>query len=467
MKQRLEPYFCGRRHTARSLALDILLACGKRTDRTSNFVQDVLDDFLEANPLSPADRRLATHLVYTILRRQGTLFALLRPLLVRPDQPLEPWLQWALYLGACQLVLMDNIPPHAAVHETVGLAVAFGIPQARGFLNGVLRALGRQVTEEVVFAPAADAVPLKAGAFRRFTQPVLPNPVTHPVEYLSAGFSLPEWLARRWLMRFPAEECQRLGFWFVGPAPLSLRCNPLRCAREALLEAVRQAGIAAEPGQHPQAVRLGEPAVIRSLPGYGEGWFSVQDESAMGVASALAPKPGGRVLDLCAAPGGKATHLAELMQNRGEIIACDVDNERLHSVSKLAERLGLSIIHPCLVRADDPASLPGGSFDAVLADVPCSNTGVLGRRPEVRWRLRPEELPHLVRLQMHLLRLAAERLRRGGALVYSTCSMEPEENQGVVLGCLEALPALRLERQQESIPGQPADGGYWALLRRE
>src|SRR5262249_33850668 len=164
-----------------------------------------------------------------------------------------------------------------------------------------------------------------------------------------------------------------------------------------------QAGVAAEAGEHPQAVRLREPVPIRELPGYDTGWFTVQDESAMRVGTALAPEPGRRVLDLCAAPGGKTTHLAELMRDSGRIIACDVDEERLRNVAALARRLGLTSIESRRVAAAGDEGVPEGPFDAALVDVPCSNTGVLGRRPEARWRLRPADLDHLVRLQRRLL----------------------------------------------------------------
>jgi 16S rRNA (cytosine967-C5)-methyltransferase len=185
----------------------------------------------------------------------------------------------------------------------------------------------------------------------------------------------------------------------------------------------------------------------------------------MAVASALAPAPGSKVLDLCAAPGGKTTHLAELMQGRGRIVACDVAERRLQTLTELCSRLGITIVEPCRLDAKHNEEPPAGPFDAILVDVPCSNTGVLGKRPEVRWRLRPEDLSHLVQLQTKLLLLAAERVRPGGVIVYSTCSVEPEENQQVVRAVLRAFTNLTLEAEQEQVPGRPADGGYWARLR--
>jgi 16S rRNA (cytosine967-C5)-methyltransferase len=184
----------------------------------------------------------------------------------------------------------------------------------------------------------------------------------------------------------------------------------------------------------------------------------------MAVASAVAPAPGWRVLDLCAAPGGKATQQAELIADRGEVVACDIDETRLQIVGGLARRLGLSAVRCSRLQAQDSGELPPGPFDAALVDVPCSNTGVLGRRPEVRWRLQPNDLLELPALQARLLRQAAQRVPAGGVVVYSTCSIEPEENRQVVQAFVKEQPGWRLETESEAIPGRPADGGYWARL---
>jgi 16S rRNA (cytosine967-C5)-methyltransferase len=461
MKPR-EPHFSGPRHTARSLALQVLLECR----RGPTFAQEVLDQHLGQADLSAADRRLATQLTYGVLRRRGTLDALLRPLVTRAPHQVEPWLWDILRLGAFQIALLTYIPSHAAVHETVELAAQFQRPRAKGFINGVLRALLRLMTDEQAAVPTADALPREEGRYRTLARPVLPDPAAHPVEYLSAAFALPRWLADRWAGRYPWEECLRLGFWFAGPAPMWLRCNTLRTDRAAYLAVCAQAGIAAEPGEHAQSIRLMEPAAVRDLPGFEEGWFAVQDESAMWVASALAPEPGSRVLDLCAAPGGKTTHLAELMRNQGHIIACDVDDRRLDTMAELCRRLGVLIVETLRLHPERGEEPPAGPFDMILVDVPCSNTGVLGRRPEVRWRLRPDDFRRLVPLQTELLLLAGERVRPGGAVVYSTCSIEPEENRQVVQAVLQGMPDLVLEAEEEQVPGRPADGGYWGRLRR-
>jgi 16S rRNA (cytosine967-C5)-methyltransferase len=454
------PTFRGPQHNARTLALHVIGLC-RRHDA---FLQEILDQQLTQHPLSSSDRRLATHLTYGVLRRRGTLHALLAPLVSRPADKVEPWLWDVLYLGAYQLAVLSQIPVHAAINETVELVSAFGRPGAKGLINAVLRALSGMITDDRCETPGPDALPLEDGDYRRLRRAVLPDPVANPVEYLASGFGLPNWLAERWSRRYDAAECRRLGFWFAGPAPLTLRCNLLRTDRERLLQACRDAGFHVEPGVHPQAIRIHNAAPIRELPGYDQGWFAVQDEASMQAASALAPKPGMTVLDLCAAPGGKTTHLAELMGNRGRIIACDVDDGRLEAVRLLSERLGITIVETRRIQGDHDLVGDAESYDAVLVDVPCSNTGVLGRRPEVRWRLQPRDLDRLVALQLRLLRQAARYVQPGGVVVYSTCSIEPEENQEVVR---QVADVLRLEAEEEAVPGRPGDGGYWARLRRK
>jgi 16S rRNA (cytosine967-C5)-methyltransferase len=463
------PPFAGTKHTARTLALQVLLDLAHH----DAFIQEILDRRLSESDLSAADRRLCTQLAYGVVRRRSTLDALLRPAVTREPHQVEAWLWDILRLGAFQLALLSHIPAHAALHETVELAEQFDRSRAKGFINAVLRSVSRLLTHETGNQPGADMLPVEAGAYRKLAQGLLPNPAESPVEYVSAAFALPGWLVERWSKRLEQSELLRLGFWFAAPAPLWLRVNTLRTEREGFLQALRSAGIEAEPGEHPQSVRLVDSAAIRDLPGYAEGWFTVQDLSAMKVASALSPLPGSRALDLCAAPGGKTTHLAELMKNDGRIIACDADPGRLQMVSTLSRRLGSTMIEcrPSPVadarKAVVGRSGPLGEFDAALVDVPCSNTGVLGRRPEARWRLAPRDLDRLVPLQTKLLIEAAERVRPGGSLVYSTCSIEPEENHGVVRNFLKALRMWELEAEEEQVPGRPADGGYWARLRRK
>lgn len=210
--------------------------------------------------------------------------------------------------------------------------------------------------------------------------------------------------------------------------------------------------------------RRDTPTRIDRLPGFNEGWFVVQDESAQRAAELLAPQPGETVLDLCSAPGTKTTHLAELMRNEGRIIATDTGEQRLQRVVENCQRLGISIVETQLI-SQEGTDIPAGPFDAILIDAPCSNTGVLGKRPDARWRIQEDDLEELSRIQLRLLLAAASRLRPGGRIVYSTCSIEPEENSAVLEAASHFRTKVQLEIMNELIPGRPADGGFQSLLR--
>ena len=445
--------------TARELAFDLL-----RTGRdATEFVTRRLDTGLNHGTLSVHDRRLATELVYGVVRRTATLDMVLRPLVRRPPQQIEHDLWVLLRLGAYQLLFLPNIPPRAAVHATVELAKSAGEPRWHAFVNGVLRALARQLTDDYVEEPSPKCVPAANGKYRQLQTALFPHPDTHPCQYFAAAFSFPEWLAARWHRRLGTDELFRLGFWFNAPPHLFLRVNELKTTRDHYLHTLEAAKIPATPGDLGVAVRLEGSIRIENLPGFAEGLVSVQDLSAMFAAESLDPAPGSSVLDLCAAPGGKTTHLAERMRNQGRIVAVDVEPQRLARVGAACERLGISIVEQHL-DGRDLARLPAGPFDAALVDAPCSNTGVLGKRPEARWRITATDLAELPVLQLRLLKTAAGLVRPGGKMLYSTCSIEPEENGDVVQQFLAASPAWRLERERPHVPGRAADGGYLALL---
>lgn len=487
--------------------------------------------------LSRPDRRLVTQLVYGVVRRQDTLDAILGPFVTRGRAQTEPALWTLLQLGVYQLVLTTGIPPHAAVSETVQLAHWLGESRWSGFLNGILRTIGRHVTDEFLDQPAADAVPVecltsRAGAaeaasdleaasdrqagsvtegpavreatsgteagaardasqaagadrapdhtvssrhtqirYRRFQKLILPDPVAEPHHFLTRAFGLPLWLIDRWATRFSTAELFELAEWFERRQPLSLRVNRRQTTRDQLLHRFAEVlGPESQndfgPGRLADSVFYDGALRVVDLPGFSEGDFTVQDETAMAASLLLDPQPGETVLDLCAAPGTKTTHLAELMDNRGKIIASDVDGRRLRRVEENMRRLGLDIIEPLRIPAD-LSEFPTGPFDAVLIDAPCSNTGVIGKRPEVRSRIGTPDISELSELQLRLLTAAAGHLAPGGRIVYSTCSIEPEENSQVVAAFLQTHPQFRSIDVREFVPGQPSDGGFQALLRRE
>ncbi len=423
-------------------------------------------DLLESHGVSVTrdDVRLASEIVYTTIRRRETLDTVIAAHVKRPADQVERDLWTLLQLGACQILLLET-PAHAAVHETVETARRCGNPRWTGFLNGSLRGIARTTEKEkpVANEPAADRVPLRDGTFRVLNKPIFPDPERDFAAYIQSAYSFPGWLVERWMQRGTKQDVIAWANWFNAPPQLTLRANTLVADREALLAAVMNHGIPGEAGQNSDAVVLSKRYAVPTLPGFEQGTFAVQDESAMAASCLLNPQPGERVLDLCAGSGSKSCHLAALMQNQGEVVAVDNHSDRLERLTQNTDRLGITNITPMHADGTDPETL-GGDYDAVLVDVPCSNSGVLGKRPEVRWRLEPSEIPELVQLQMSLLTAATAAAKVGGRVVYSTCSCESEENELLVAAFLKANSNVTLEKQQSHVPGNPGDGAYQALL---
>ena len=434
-------------------------------DRSDRFVQDIFTDFEQRHRLSSSDRSLAVDVASGVVRRARTLDVLLESRLTRPRHKVEPDLWRILRVGAYQL-LFARTPDHAAVDSTVELCRQLDRDRWTGFVNGILRSIGRLLSDAPCEAPSPKSLPLKHGQWRSLNEAVLPDPVTKKADYFAAAFSLPLFLASRWSARMSDPDLITACFQSIDPPTTSLRVNRLRTTAGEVLTALHAAGCRAVHGHSEHSVQLQQSHRLESLPGYVEGFWSVQDEAAMSASVLLCPKPGEMILDLCAAPGGKATHLAELSDDRATITACDVATARLQRIIENAARLQLTSIRPQLVRKDG-SNLPEGPYDAVLVDVPCSNTGVLNRRPEARWRCDENSIRELVVLQTRLLLQACERVRPGGRLVYSTCSLEPEENRGVVDAVLSARRDFQLDRDILHFPGRPADGAYQAMLVRK
>lgn len=356
-----------------------------------------VDEALEAHrgaALSRRDRALLTTLVYGATRWRRELDWLIDRCADRVHPEIRRHLQVALF----QIRHLDRIPRHAAVNEAVELAKGVSRKSA-GFVNAVLR-------------KAADLE--------------LPDAI-------GVRTSHPDWLIERWRARFKPRELEAILEADNAVLPVTVRPNPLRAKGPLEIE--------------------GDPAAD---PRFEAGEFTVQDETSMTVAPLLDPRPHERVLDLCAAPGGKTTHLAELMGGKGKVVAVDLPG-RIGRVAESARRLGLGSIE-CV--AGDAATIAFRKrFDAILLDAPCSNTGVLARRPDVRWRLTERDIAGAAALQRRLLENAARLLAPGGRLVYSTCSLEPEENR-------VELPGFAVEKEELVLPSATRSGGYGALARK-
>lgn len=446
--------------SARELAFQVL----RDSRESGRWPSEVLDERLDAAGLSAPDRGFTRELVYGIVRREATLDALLGKLVSRPRDAIEDELWLLLQLGVYQIALMPGMAAHAAVHETVELARRAGRVRWTGFVNGVLRGATRLVSGEPAAEAGAASLPV-GSTFVRLNQPVFADPAAEPTAYLAAAASFPAWLIARWLTFVDWRQVLGWTQWFNQPPTLTARVNGLRTTRDDLLAAWSDAGMQVRPGPHPASILVDSGPRVEEWPGYSEGWFTVQDLAAMAAATRLAPAPGQDVWDVCAAPGAKSCHLAELMQNQGSLIASDLQARRLNRVDENALRLGLTIIRSMLVSTGGH-DLPRGPFDRILVDVPCSNTGVLGKRPEARWRITPAGIGDLTLVQRGLLADALARTKVGGRVLYSTCSIDPEENAEVVHSTIDRSPQYRLIEEVTLWPGQPADGAYQALIER-
>jgi 16S rRNA (cytosine967-C5)-methyltransferase len=405
---------------ARALAARVL----ERVETDAAFADLVLEAESARRRVAPRDAGLATELVYGTLRWQRYLDWVLGPHSRRRLEALDPLVRVLLRMTAYQLVFLERVPAFAAVSDAVTLARG-GARGAAEYTNAVLRAFAKRGAREREPAPPRDSV-----------------------DALATRCSFPTWLAARWVARHGAPEAEALMRAMNERPPLALRANTLRLTREAL--AARLAAeeeVATRPARWaPEGLvterAAGAPARWRV---FADGACVVQDEASMLVARLLEPRPGETVIDACAAPGTKTTHLAQLMDNRGRIVALDPQPARLQRVTEACARLGVTIVQTIESTAQELVSSYAPRADAVLVDAPCSNLGVLRRNPEVKWRRRPEDIPASAARQREILTAAATLLRGGGRLVYATCSPEPEENEAVVDAFLAAHPAFRLD----------------------
>ena len=492
----------------RQIAAQVL----QRQRARGEFIEDLLQAALTEAALSPADRRLCQEIVYGVIRWQAALDWLIAR--KTDGRAQKPALQNLLRLGLYQIFWLDRIPAHAAVHETVELVKQCGFGARAGFVNALLRGYLRE-------HEATD----KLLAELKTTRPAL-------------GWSHPEWLVARWQKRWGAKKMAQLLEWNNTPPKTFARVNTLKSGgtgsplaagstpgkdgapgvtRPALNPAGDLLAQWRDEGVDYDFVRRGwleENLVfelkshppLASLASFRNGWFYVQDPSTLLAPALLGAQPGEAILDFCAAPGGKTTFIAQLMNNQGRIVALDVSEERLNLIRKNCARLGVTCVAAAMSKsgarphpdplprereqpgktsktlsgagfADSRTDIPplpggedrgeGGLFDRVLVDAPCANTGVMRRRVDLRWRIQAKELGRLHDTQLDLLRQAATRVKPGGALVYSTCSLEPEENQEVVRQFLSEAAGFKLESERELLPFlDEVDGAYVAQLNR-
>jgi 16S rRNA (cytosine967-C5)-methyltransferase len=398
-------------------------------EKGKTFSDDILHTLFERNQTAPADRAFVMELFYGVLRqlrRIDAFLAILRNGNV--DAPTNALLRLGLYQ-----ILHTRIPPHAAVFETVALA-----GRARGLVNAILRRASRDRDE---LAQTIDSGPV------------------------GVRLSHPDFLTERWIRAFGESATERLCIWNNTPADVYLRPNGLRTTIESLLEADTSLE---RTELHPKMLKA--QRVPREW--LKQGLVYVQDPSTLFACDLLDPQPGERVLDACAAPGGKTSYLAEKMHNRGRIVATELFESRTLRLRQNLSRLGATVarVHELdfLMPPEPESPLLEAPFDRILLDVPCSNTGVLRRRVDVRWRITAEDFIRMPIQQFALLRRAIPLLKSSGSLVYSTCSIESEENTAIVQRALTEFPELELVETKQLLPFEHGtDGAFAALFRKK
>lgn len=410
------------KQNSREIALKILY----EVNEGGAYANLALDKALFAcQALDSRDKGLITEIVYGSVKNRGKLDYVLNQFASVKVKKMDHWTRNILRMALYQIMFLDKVPDSAAVDEAVKLAKRRG--RGDKFVNAVLRNFLRG--KDTISWPVREK---------------------QPVQYLAVEYSFPQWMAEQFITQYGLEKAELLCAWFNAPAPLWIRTNTLKISRDELKRQLEQAGLTVEESRYtPEGLKICTTVNLHQLAAFQEGLFTVQDESSMLVALAAEPGPGQRVLDVCSAPGGKTTHMAQLMKNTGTIYACDIHQHRLDLIAENCQRLGISNVELFLQDSTQLVKRWQQPFDVVLCDVPCSGLGVLGRRPDARWSKQAEDFAGLCGVQRRILEQAAQLVTPGGTLIYSTCTITPEENQQMVAQFLTRHPQFYLD---ETLP---------------
>jgi len=414
------------RGSARGLALQVLLA----VDGEGAYAGIALDMSLTASELDKRDKALATELVNGVLRRQIMLDYILNRFIKKSVEALPLAIAEILRLSLYQLVYLQKIPASAAVNEGVKLAKQYGHQGTVALVNGVLRNYLRQ-KEQIIF----------------------PDKQTAPAEYLSVYYSLPSWIVKLLLEQWSFDDAEQFCAYQAESHKLKIRVNTLKTSRYELEQKLLAAGYIAEPCHYaPDGLELASGAGLFEDDLFKSGYLTMQDEASQLAALALLPNKGSKVIDLCAAPGGKATYLAQLMGNQGQIIACDLYPHRVELINENCSRLGTTCVKSLLADGLDLPHTYTNWADYLLLDTPCSGLGVLSRRADSRLRKQENDVAELAGLSYQLLLASADYLNFGGIMLYSTCTVTKAENEDNITRFLSERDDYELIDFPETFP---------------
>ncbi len=397
-----------------------------RVERTDSYLDKLLDAELKSRDVADIDKSLFAEIVHGVVRWQGRLDWILNGFTHGNFSKSEVNVRNALRVALYQILFLTHVPQYAAVHEAVEFIKRIRGEKFAGFVNAVLRNIIRTL----------DGIHY-------------PNPDEDLTQYLAVYYSHPLWMIKRWLQRFGREETEKFLMANNEVPGLTLRINKLKITPSEFLTLLEKNNIPFQGSSFiDYFIKVKSLSGIAQMNIFQSGLFTIQDESAALPVLLLDPQSGDRVIDMCAAPGGKTTFIAELMKNSGKIIAIDKYESKLNLIRTSCERLGIGNVETLVADSSDVVIPPA---DKIIVDVPCSGLGTLRKKPDIKWKREPEDIQHLVRRQTTLLENAAGLVKSGGVLVYSTCTVEPEENSGVIQTFLEKHPEFKIDDAQKFV----------------
>jgi 16S rRNA (cytosine967-C5)-methyltransferase len=455
-----------KKKSARKIAVCVL-------DKISaDFSKGDYSEYLREFITQTEEKARLTDIVSGSVRCRITIDYLIERISARPVKRIQKKILNVLRVGMYELVYNSKTAAYAIVDQAVNTAKHRTGKKQAGFVNAVLRETLRNIKErnqKLTAKPDSAIIPVSSDFGCEFKTKILPDYKKHKSDFLQLGFSLPGFLVDKWLSRFESGQVWQLCTASIRKPSIYLRVNPLKVSRTEFCKKITEEGIETEPVGKGNMVKVASPSDVTDIYGYRKGFFSVQDLTAEAVAGFMDIKKHTKVLDFCSAPGGKSCGIAELAGDELEITATDIEPSRLRQVDENTERLGLKSIKTVDYKKFIADESCRGSFDYVLADVPCSNSGVLARRTQVRHRINENSVKKLCKKQLEILRTTSGFVKTGGVICYSTCSILKEENEEVVQAFLKQNPDHRILKQKLTLPSAKKtfdrDGGYICLLK--
>ena len=425
----------------RELILDILIQITRGGEYSHIALKNALDQY---QYLEKQERAFIARVVNGTLERMIELDYIINQFSKVKVSKMKPVIRTILRSAVYQLKYMDSVPASAACNEAVKLAAKRGFGSLRGFVNGVLRNISRNL-------------------------PDISYPSEEDMLYsFSVRYSVPEWILGQWLAEYGKETVRAMAEEFLKEKPVTVRFHPDRISKEELMRKLKEEGVSVkEDAELPYVLHLSGLDYLMKLESFQKGYFQVQDVSSMQVAQWAAPEEGSYIIDVCAAPGGKAIHLAEMLRRTGHVEARDLTEYKIGMIRESILRSGMTNIEAVQMdaRLRDEASV--GKADIVIADLPCSGLGVLGRKPDLKYKMTQDTQRELVKLQREILSVSAEYVKQGGKLIYSTCTIHKEENEDNAAWFARQFPEFHLQRERQTLPGRDSgDGFYIAMFLR-